>query len=194
MTRFTDAGAKCTREPLPSAPMLVLLTPVCFVDDSFVQEVSEALAASTTKLLPFYSTEVPFSVYIQRCQAELKALGLLSHMFSKWPAGEVLQHAAAIQAVQDLQPQDSKSSRGPLGLPSRLGTALRAWRAHWPRRRKIDDGSLLQLTSVLPRDGAQAAPGAAAASSAAGPSTVRFHYGKAVRSSSGGKQHAASPV
>ena len=154
--RFEAAVATCSREPSPLLPMLLLLTPACFDDNAFVKGVSDALD-SYASLLPFYSTAVPFDVYIQRCPPELKSRGLLSHMFEKWPAGDALQQAAASDAVQKLQKQAPKPAPSwgfgafwrrccpnhPPPPPALESTS------HQPgsRRDERDHGSLLELTS-----------------------------------------------
>ena len=56
-------------------------------------------------LLTIYSTRLPFKAYISACPAPLLELGLLNHMFDKWPEDDELQGVAAQLLVRAMPPE-----------------------------------------------------------------------------------------
>ena len=112
---FTEAGCELANEAGAHTPFVLLLTPSTFDQDDLVSEIGRVLADGRLPLLPLYSTTVPFTVYMNRCPAELKALGLFDHMFEKLPTGETLQRVTVAHTVASLpaMPTDSGAHVSP---------------------------------------------------------------------------------
>ena len=101
--RFTDVGAALSSSSSMNSITVVLLTPTIFDDDELVGEIRGLLEMPTDtrpRTIFFYSTAVPFATYISRCPPELKALGLLSFFFQKWPRSAELQRVAVAFALR----------------------------------------------------------------------------------------------
>ena len=66
-------------------------------------------AATAPPLLLLCCTDVPWASYVRECPAELKALGLMSLSFHKWPRAPALQRAAVAHACN--HPTDARGLR-----------------------------------------------------------------------------------
>lgn len=110
-------GAVLSDELSRADAVLVLLCPAVFDSAELVGELTFLLAQQHVRDLrgakdpsspggmPFvfmYSTAVPFDQYISAMPRQLRELGLLNHMFDKFPRSQLLQDAAAEHAVQAL--------------------------------------------------------------------------------------------
>ena len=85
-------------------PAAVLLRPLCVFVGAKGESVAVAASGSAvvaveekaaTAILPLFSTERPFSFYLNTCTPELRSAGLFELFFQKFPLESVYQEAAA---------------------------------------------------------------------------------------------------
>ena len=134
-TFLNELQLECCLEPTASSPVALLLAPGIFANTELVEELKALLKEEPRRtLLPFYSTAVPFDFYINNCPAELKQLGLLKIMFTKWPAAPSLQVAAATHALAPLSIHGVGTARAVQQRARKVRRGALRWSPRPPRR------------------------------------------------------------
>ena len=104
--RFESAaGVEVATTRQPAMPVVVLLLPGALQCATLVAEWMELFASNdeSVRILPLFSTAVPFSMYLAGCPDELAVRGFFDILFAKWPLSAALQDAAVGFAMSPLR-------------------------------------------------------------------------------------------
>jgi hypothetical protein len=154
-------GGDGQEEEADEVPLVVVLCPQLLRDATLCEQLATALLPPPRSLrgLPqegdqmtvaskrlqravrLYSTTEPFDYYLEHCTErwcpQLFELGLLKHMYGKWPESAALQDAAAREVAKQLREaaRNEGSAGQSVSAVMGAGVAWCGWMHFWRRRR-----------------------------------------------------------